>query len=131
MIPTSGICSDAAHSEKNKVTEYRVVDIETGKELSYANLGYQTTNIGEFLGLVAAIKIVVFDIKKKTTIYCDSKTAISWYKNKYTSSNKSNSDLMKASAFLLAMEDKISSMVDVVHWDSKLWGEIPADFGNK
>ena len=48
--PTTGICTDGAHSIKHGITQYRGVDLITGKELFYRELGNQTVNIGEFLG---------------------------------------------------------------------------------
>ena len=53
--PKVGIATDAAHSMKNGVTEYQAIDLSTGERLFYQNLGNQTTNIGEFLGLMAAM----------------------------------------------------------------------------
>ena len=32
--------------------------------------------------------------------------------------------------FLKAVAARIDD-IEVVHWDNKRWGEIPADFGNK
>lgn len=131
MIPTKGVCCDAAHSMKNKKTEYKAVDLETGEVLFYKDLGNQTTNIGEFLGLIESVKWVLANKKEKTDIYCDSNTAISWFSGRYTSSNKQNDDLFKAEIFLQAMASKIAEMVEVKKWDSQMWGENPADFGNK
>lgn len=131
MIPLEGICTDAAHSMKNEITEYRGVDLETGEELFYRNIGNQTTNIGEFLGLIDGVKYILAHRKTKTKLYCDSKTAIAWFNGRYTSSNKSNNELLKAEVFLKAMQKRIEKMVEVIHWESDRWGEIPADFGNK
>lgn len=131
IIPTTGICCDAAHSMKNGVTEYQAIDLETGSILFYKNIGNQTTNIGEFLGLIESIKWVIKNCSKKQTIYCDSQTAISWFEGKYTSSNKHNDDLFKAVVFLQAMDSRIKELVEVKKWDTIIWGENPADFGNK
>ena len=38
--------------------------------------------------------------------------------------------LQKAEIFLKVMEARIKD-IEVLHWDNRLWGEIPADFGNK
>lgn len=130
-IPLCGLASDAAHSRKHKRTEFRVVDIATGKELIYKDLGNATTNIGEYLGIVEAVKYVLFEIGEKTTIYSDSFTAIAWFNDKYTASQRSNKDLLKGEMFLLATQEIIKDLVEVKYWDNKLWGETPADFGNK
>ncbi len=57
--PIDGIATDCAHSAKCGMTEYRVVDLETGEELFRRSLGSRTVNIGEFLGVVAAVKYIL------------------------------------------------------------------------
>ena len=104
--PKVGIATDAAHSMKNGVTEYQAIDLSTGERLFYQNLGNQTTNIGEFLGLMAAIKYVI--------------------ENDFQPSL----DLQKAEIFLKVMDYDVST-IEVRHWDTDRWGENPADFGNK
>lgn len=60
----------------------------------------------------------------------DSITAITWYRNKQTASSRRCPALQKAEIFLKVMEARIKD-IEVLHWDNRLWGEIPADFGNK
>lgn len=131
MIDLSeGIAVDAAHSIKNKRTEFRGVDLKTGKVIFYQNLGNQTVNIGEFLAIVEAVKYIIeYDYKPKV-IFSDSVTAISWFKAKKTASNKRNSKLMKAEIYLRAMAYWIEE-IEIIKWDNAKWGEIPADFNRK
>lgn len=128
--PTSGIAVDAAHSVKNGVTEYQAVDLATGQQLFYQNLGFQTVNIGEFLGVVEAVKYIIEHDFAPRVIYTDSMTAKTWFENRSTASVKKNNALQKAEIFLLAMESQIES-IRVEHWDNKKWGETPADFNRK
>lgn len=128
--PTAGIAVDAAHSQKNGVTEYRAVDLKTGKELFRVNLGNQTVNIGEFLGVVESAKYILETDFKPRVIYSDSVTAITWYKNKSTASGKRNKELQKAEIFLKALAVDLED-IEVYHWDNKGWGETPADFQRK
>lgn len=130
-IPTEGIVCDGAHSEKYKLTQFQAVDLATGEILFRKDIGYQTTNIGEYLGLVESIKHVIFNVRKPTDIYCDSLTAIKWVEEKYTASNKNNADVFKAEMFVLSLQNKINELVTIHHWNTKEWGENPADFGNK
>lgn len=126
----AGIAVDAAHSNKNRKTEYRGVDLKTGKTIFYQDLGNQTVNIGEFLAIVEAVKYIIeYDYQPKI-IYSDSTTAISWFKNKRSASNKRNPKLMKAEIYLRAIAYWIDE-IQVIHWNNAEWGEIPADFGNK
>lgn len=128
--PTTGICTDGAHSIKHGITQYRGVDLITGKELFYKELGNQTVNIGEFLGVVAAMKYIIETGYSPRIIYTDSLTAITWVGNKKTASQKRHSDLKRAEVFLKAMSSEVDTIA-VRHWNTTEWGEIPADFGNK
>ncbi|MCE8737952.1 ribonuclease H, partial [Bacteroides fragilis] len=64
------------------------------------------------------------------TIYSDSITGITWYNNRQTASSRTCPALQKAEIFLKVMEARIVD-IEVLYWDKHLWGEIPADFGNK
>lgn len=128
--PFEGIATDAAHSTKHGLTRYRGIDLKTGKQLFIRELGNQTVNIGEFLGVVEGVKFILENNYTPAVIYTDSLTAISWFKNKKTSSKKKNIQIKMAEIFLNAMSAEIDK-VSVKHWDNKVWGEIPADFGNK
>lgn len=125
-----GIAVDAAHSVKNRKTVYRGVDLKTGKVLFYKDLGNQTINIGEFLAIVEAVKYIIDHDFQPKVIFSDSTTAISWFKNKRTASGKRNPRLMKAEIYLRAAAYWIDE-IEIVKWDNRLWGETPADFGNK
>ena len=130
MRPTKGIATDAAHSTKNLLTEYQGIDLATGKRIFYKNLGNQTVNIGEFLAVVDASKYIIENDYQPRIIYTDSKTAISWFKNKSTASNKANHDVKKAELFLRVLSYDVDT-IEVRYWDNKNWGETPADFGRK
>lgn len=131
MISLSeGIAVDAAHSTKNRKTEFRGVDLKTGKILFYKDLGNQTINIGEFLAIVEAVKYIIDHDFQPKVIFSDSTTAISWFKNKRTASGKRNPRLMKAEIYLRAIAYWIDE-IEIVKWDNRKWGEIPADFNRK
>lgn len=130
MRPGAGIATDGAHSMKNGLTQYRGVDIATGKELFREDLGNLTINAGEFLGVVAAVKYIIENGHKPAVIYSDSITAITWFKNKKTASKKRIPALFKAELFLQTMVLEVDK-IEVRHWDNGKWGEIIADFGNK
>lgn len=131
MIDLSkGIAVDAAHSMKNKRTEFQGVNLANGEVLFYQNLGNQTINIGEFLAIVEACKYIYENDFRPRRIFSDSNTAISWFKAKRTASNKRNKLLMKAEVYLRVMAYFIDD-IEIIKWDNKAYGEIPADFGNK
>ncbi|GAB6119572.1 ribonuclease H family protein [Dysgonomonas termitidis] len=128
--PSNGIATDAAHSTKNKLTRYRGIDLSTGRQIFLEDLGNQTVNIGEFLGVVAAVKYIIENDFHPRVIYTDSITAITWFNNKRTASGKRNTELEKAGVFLKVFSAEVDK-IDVLHWKNDLWGETPADFGCK
>lgn len=128
--PQSGIATDGAHSTKNGLTRYRAVDIATGNELFSLQIGNQTINIGEFLGVVEAVKYIIRNDYHPPTIYTDSMTAIAWFNARKTASGKKYPPLKQAEIFLKAFAARIKS-IEVKHWDNRLWGETPADFNEK
>jgi hypothetical protein len=128
--PVSGIATDEAHSAKERLTRFRAVDLFSGKELLCESVGNWTNNIGEFLGIIAAVKYILEHPEAPRIIYSDSITAVTWYQNRRTASSRHCPALLKAEIFLKAMEERIKD-IRVEHWDNRQWGEIPADFGNK
>ena len=128
--PTVGIATDGAHSAKERLTRYRAVDLSSGMELFNHSIGNWTNNIGEFLGIVEAVKYILTHSEAPRIIYSDSITAITWYRNKQCASSRRCDKLLMAEVFLKVMDAKISD-IQVIHWDNRKWGETPADFGNK
>lgn len=128
--PKIGIVTDGAHSTKERLTRYRAVDLFSEKEIFCVTAGNWTNNIGEFLGIVEAVKYILANPNTPRIIYSDSITAITWYKNKKTFSSKRCPILLKAEVFLKTMAARIGD-IEVNHWNNSIWGEIPADFGNK
>ncbi len=129
------ISVDAASSGNPGLMEYRGVDTQTQKELFRQGPFQQgTNNVGEFLAIVHGLAY----LQKKGSdriIYTDSKIAQGWVKRKKcntklkpTSKNKALFDLIqRAEAWL----KNNSYNTKIVKWETKAWGEIPADFGRK
>lgn len=128
--PTEGIATDAAHSIKQERTRFRGIDLKTGAEIFHEDLGNQTVNVGEFLGVVAAVKYIIEQDYSPRIIYTDSMTAMAWFKSKRTASRRKTAALLRAEVFLQVMARMVDT-IRVEHWDNDGWGEIPADFGLK
>lgn len=128
--PTQGVATDGAHSTKNGLTRYRAVDLTTGEELFLEHIGNQTINIGEFLGVISAVKYIIAHDYTPRIIYTDSMTAIAWFHAKKTASKKRHPALQKAEIFLKTFASVVDT-IEVKHWYNDLWGETPADFGAK
>jgi len=131
----NSISVDAASSGNPGVMEYRGVDTKTKKQLFIQGPFEQgTNNIGEFLALVHGLAI----LKKNNSnriLYTDSRTAISWVKKKTCNTKLERNDKNKA---LFELVDRAihwlknnSYNTVIVKWETKAWGEIPADFGRK
>jgi len=129
------IAVDAASSGNPGKMEYRGVDTQTKKQLFHQGPFLQgTNNIGEFLALVHGLAYLK-KIKSDRIIYSDSKIAIGWVKQKVcktklkrTAKNKEVFDLVDRATLWLK---KNTYTTTIVKWETKAWGEIPADFGRK
>lgn len=135
-VELNSICVDAACSGNPGILEYRGVATQTRTEIfRYGPYQDGTTNIGEFLALVAGLAYLS---KQKTckTLYSDSKIAI-WRVRKGSCRTQLPKTAKNAWLFQhiakaeewLASHD--TSHIDIRKWHTKAWGEIPADFGRK
>ena len=132
----NSISVDAACSGNPGIMEYRAVETLSGIEIfRMGPFNGGTNNIGEFLALIHALALLKKNKDTKTSIYTDSRTALSWWRNKkvkttlkQTSNNKAVFTLLaKAIHWMKTNEVK----TQIIKWDTKRWGEIPADFGRK
>lgn len=129
------IAVDAASSGNPGIMEYQGVDTKTKKKLFKQGPFEQgTNNIGEFLALVHGLAFLKQQ-KSDRIIYSDSRIAIGWVqkkacktKLKSNAKNKIVFELIKRAETWLK-ENSYST--PIVKWETKAWGEIPADFGRK
>ncbi|MEM1001189.1 MAG: viroplasmin family protein [Bacteroidota bacterium] len=129
------ICVDAASSGNPGKMEYRGVDTQTHKELFRQGPFEQgTNNIGEFLAIVHGLAY----LKQKSSdriIYTDSRTALSWLRKKKCNTklqrNQKNKKLFELVDRAVNWLKSNSYTTTIVKWETKAWGEIPADFGRK
>jgi len=126
---------DAACSGNPGKMEYRGVDTQTKKQFFIQGPFEQgTNNIGEFLALVHGLGYLK-QKKSSLPIYSDSKIAMSWVKKgqcrtnlQITATNKPLFDFVKRAENWLK-ENTYNTKI--LKWETKAWGEIPADFGRK
>ena len=129
------IAVDAASSGNPGVMEYQGVDTKTGKKLfKQGPFAQGTNNIGEFLAIVHGLAFLK-ERNSDRIIYTDSRTAMSWVRKKKcntklveSSKNKALFDLVRRAVEWLK---KNEYNTPIVKWETKAWGEIPADFGRK
>jgi ribonuclease HI len=133
-IDVNSISVDAACSGNPGMMEYRGVHTQTGETLFHFGPILGTNNIGEFLGIVHGLAYLQ-QKGENTTIYTDSKTALSWVRNK-----KANTSLLRNSSTEAVWElieraekwlKENSYSNKILKWDTSKLGEIKADFGRK
>ncbi|MAZ26890.1 MAG: ribonuclease H [Cytophagaceae bacterium] len=129
------IAVDAASSGNPGIMEYRGVDTRSKKQIFHQGPFKQgTNNVGEFLALVHGLAFLKKN-KSNRIIYSDSRIAIGWVRKKKCGTkltqNAKNRDVFE----LVQRAEKWLRENDyntpIVKWETKVWGEIPADFGRK
>lgn len=126
---------DAAWNTRSGDMEYQGFDFSNGNLLFKKGPFFDgTNNVGEFLAIVHALAYLKKH-KLDTPIYSDSKTAISWVKKKkantkldQTPRNGELFDLMERAENWLKDNNYKNP---ILKWETKAWGENPADFGRK
>lgn len=125
---------DAACSGNPGLMEYQGVYTDTGTQVFHFKAEEATNNIGEFLAIVHGLSYIQKN-KLELPLYTDSTTAISWVMNKKCKTtlkiNEKNSNVFD---LIKRAEDWLQQNIyhtKILKWDTKKWGEIPADFGRK
>lgn len=131
----NSIAVDAASSGNPGKMEYRGVDTKTKRVLFHQGPFEQgTSNVGEFLALVHGLAFLQ-QKKSERILYSDSRIAIGWVRKK-----KCGTKLVKTAknAQLFELIERAENWLKknrfntpIVKWETKAWGEIPADFGRK
>jgi len=129
------ISVDAAWNTMTLEMEYQGVKTDT-REVLFRKGPFKdaTNNVGEFLAIVHALSF----LKKHNSdlpVYSDSRNAILWVKNKkhrsalqISENNREVFNLLKRAENWLINN---SYKNKVLKWETKAWGENPADFGRK
>ncbi|HTP00512.1 MAG TPA: ribonuclease H family protein [Anaerolineales bacterium] len=132
VLPSISV--DAACSGSPGRLEFRGVETETGKPVfADGPFDHGTNNVGEFLAIVEAMKWLD-ERQHPWPIYSDSANAIGWVKAKkcntqlkrLPSNRKLFERIAEAEKWLRFLTKR-----KVLKWDTKAWGEIPADYGRK
>ncbi len=129
------IAVDAAYSSGTGMMEYQGVNTKD-KSLIFHKGPFPdgTINVGEFLALVHGIAL----LKKKGSkipVYSDSRIAISWVKQKKANTKmpKTDKNVVLFDLIRRAEEWLQNNTYEnpILKWETKYWGEIPADFNRK
>ncbi|HSH04879.1 MAG TPA: ribonuclease H family protein [Anaerolineae bacterium] len=129
------IAVDAACNGAPGVLEFQGVWTGTGQQIFHHGpypVGF--TNLGEFLAIVTALRYLATNNLHKP-IYTDSVTAKAWVRKKEVNSslyrNDATAELWSAVDDALDWLQNHSYTTPIKKWNTKEWGEIPADFGRK
>lgn len=130
----NSLAVDAACSGNPGAMEYRGVHVASRQEVFHFGPVYGTNNIGEFLAIVHGLALM----KQKgieMPIYSDSVNAIGWVKQKVCKTKLERTPQTEKLFTLIARAEtwlrQNSYTTPILKWETKQWGEIPADFGRK
>ena len=128
------IAVDAACSGNPGPMEYRGVDLRSGCELFHLGPMHGTNNVGEFLAIVHALALLKRQGVKRT-VYSDSRNALIWVRQKQCKTKLERNAQTEGLFRLIdrAVEWLRNNKIEVplLKWQTKEWGEVPADFGRK
>jgi ribonuclease HI len=132
----NSIAVDAACSGNPGLMEYRGVATATSTQLFIQGpFKSGTNNVGEFLALVHGLAWLQQKKEASLPIYSDSRIAISWVKQQKC---KTKLPKNKDTEILFDLINRAENWLKtnrynnpILKWETKAWGEIPADFGRK
>lgn len=132
------IATDAACPSNPWPIEYRGVCINNKKEIfSIWPLSGGSTNIAEYLGIIHGLAWMM-DHSDYTILYSDSKIAINRVETNTfrtqiheTNENKELRDIIRRAQERLRNNPTRKQKIVLKKRPTKLWGQIPADFGRK
>ena len=116
---------DAACSGNPGPMEYQAIDLATGAQVFHYGPVHGTNNIGEFLAIVHALALLDKQGVTGKTIYSDSHNT----KLERTPQTAPLYAVIARAEAWLRQHPVLQNAV--VKWETKLWGEVPADFGRK
>ncbi len=133
---------DAGCSGNPGPMEYQGVDLSTGEKVfhfgpyySDGSTVYGTNNIGEFLAIVHALALMDQKGITDKAIYSDSYNAILWVRKKQCKTKLERDERTEPLYALISRAEKWlrthNVTTPIIQWQTRLWGDIPADFGRK
>ena len=126
---------DAACSGNPGPMEYQAIDLQTGAQVFHFGPLKGTNNIGEFLAIVHALALMEKQGVTDKVIYSDSVNAQLWVRKmqcktklERTPETEKTLELVTRAEYWLRTH---AFRVPIIKWETREWGEIPADFGRK
>ena len=115
--------------------EYQCIDLQTGTQVFHYGPIHGTNNIGEFLAIVHALALMDQKGITDKVIYSDSVNAQLWVNKKQCKTKLERTPQTEQLYQIIARAENWLRThpvtVPIFKWETKKWGEIPADFGRK
>lgn len=134
-VDLSAWAVDASCQGNPGLMEYRGVEVATGKVI-FKSPPYPkgTNNIGEFLAIVHAMALMT-QKGEFHNIYSDSRTGMSWVRNRRVKTmlkpTAENARIFELLARAQTWLQTHTFPARILKWETEEWGEIPADYGRK
>ena len=126
---------DAACSGNPGPMEYQAIDLATGAQVFHYGPVHGTNNIGEFLAIVHALALMDNQGIRDKVIYSDSYNAILWVKKKQCKTKLEHTPQTEPLFQIIHRAEQWlrchQVITPILKWETKQWGEVPADFGRK
>ncbi len=134
--PSTGWAVDcgSVNGQNPGLFEYRIVNIKDNTIiLNHTIQGTTTNNIAEFLAIAHALILQQQQKHKSFPIYSDSNTALSWTRRKdiKTTFKVDNFDQLNQIHDAITFLNSKAKFHQPFFWSTKLFGNIPADYGRK
>jgi len=126
--PTEGICADAGTHGNPGPCEYQVCDL-AGTTLVHEHLGVHSNNYAELAGIAAMIEYALGHGHQK--LWTDSKIAMGWIASGRVGATVHERGVIVGMARAIKQKLDANPELQLCKWHTKVWGEIPADFGRK
>ena len=134
-VKASAWAVDAACSGNPGRMEYQGIDLATGAQVFHFGPVHGTNNIGEFLAIVHALALMEQRGIRDKVIYSDSYNAILWVNKKKCKTTLERTPQTEPLYQIIARAENWLRthpiQTPIIKWETKQWGEIPADFGRK
>jgi len=130
-IPQYGIVVDGACNQNTGEFQYQAYDLNT-QSIKHTSKPYLngTNNIAEFFAIICALKALVKS-KSDKPIYSDSTTAIKWVMDRCCNTKVNDRELLMKISEQIEWLHRNNCLNPILKWQTKIWGENPADFGRK
>lgn len=134
-VRANAIAVDAACSGNPGPMEYQGIDLATGYRVFHFGPLHGTNNIGEFLAIVHALALLDKQGKHDTAVYSDSYNAILWVNKRKCKTKLERTPQTEPLFQIIERAERWLATHNyknpLLKWETKEWGEVPADFGRK